>query len=136
MKRLAVTFLALVTCIGLMFLPATAFAFDVFGNSCPTGGAAGSSSAVCQDNSASQSAKNPNPLTGPNGLLITVANIVAAVAGVVAVVVIVISGAKYITSGGDASKVQAAKGTLIGAVIGLVVIALADVIIGFVISKL
>lgn len=133
MRRTLASLTIVTALLAAVLMPTSAFAFDVFGNAC-SGSA--SSSTVCQENNASKNAKNANPLTGPNGLLITIANIVAAVAGIVAVFIIVMSGWKYITSGGDASKVQSAKGTIIGAVIGLVVIALADVIIGFVISKL
>jgi hypothetical protein len=48
---------------------------------------------------------------------------------------IMVSGFRYITSGGDAQKISSAKNTLVGAIIGLVVIVLARVIITFVLSK-
>ncbi|MBL8122451.1 hypothetical protein JNM87_06935 [Candidatus Saccharibacteria bacterium] len=49
---------------------------------------------------------------------------------------IMVSGFRYITSGGDSQKIASAKNTLIGAIIGLVVIALAQTIITFVLSRL
>lgn len=137
MKRVAVAVISLLLVAAVLSMPSTSYAFNIFGNSCPTGTNPGSDSAVCQENNTVQSSKNPaNPLTGPNGILITVANLVAIVAGIIAVIVIILSGWKYITSGGDASKAKSAKDTLVYAIIGLVVIALADVIIGFVLSKL
>jgi type IV secretory pathway VirB2 component (pilin) len=77
-----------------------------------------------------------NPLTGTNGLLYKVSTIVATVAGIVAVIIIIVSGLRYITSGGDSQKTASAKGTLIGSIIGLVIIVLAQSIITFVVRRL
>jgi len=57
------------------------------------------------------------------------------IVGVAAVIMIILSGLRYITSGGDASKVGAAKSSLIYALIGLVIVALAQVIVHFVFAK-
>jgi hypothetical protein len=62
--------------------------------------------------------------------------IVASVAAVAAVIVIILSGFRYITSGGDTQKTAAAKNTLIGAIVGLVIIALAQAIIILVIKSI
>ena len=51
--------------------------------------------------------------------------------GTVAVVVIVIGGITYITSTGDAAKLQRAKSTIIYAAIGLIICALAAAIVNF-----
>lgn len=53
--------------------------------------------------------------------------------GTVAVIVIVIAGFFFVTSRGDSNRVQVAKNTILGAVIGLVVIILAFIITQFVI---
>lgn len=68
-------------------------------------------------------------------LLADIVNIFSAIVGVVAVIMIIVGGLRYITSGGDSGKVGTAKNTLIYAIIGLVVVALAQVIVHFVISK-
>jgi hypothetical protein len=47
---------------------------------------------------------------------------------------IIIAGFKYITSGGDTNKVASAKSTLTYAIIGIVVVALAQLIVHFVIK--
>ncbi|MBL8122452.1 hypothetical protein JNM87_06940 [Candidatus Saccharibacteria bacterium] len=73
--------------------------------------------------------------TGVNSVISTGLNIFATIIGLVAVVMIFISGYKYITSGGDSSKVASAKSTLIYAIVGIVVAALAQVIVKFVLSK-
>ena len=47
---------------------------------------------------------------------------------------IVYSGYNYITSGGDSGKVSSAKTTLIYALVGLLIAALAQIIVHFVIN--
>lgn len=73
--------------------------------------------------------------TSLNNLLTQAVNIFSAIVGVIAVIMIIVGGLKYITSGGDSSKVGAAKNTLIYAIIGLVIVALAQVIVHFVLQK-
>src|ERR1700727_1547693 len=61
--------------------------------------------------------------------VLTVLSIVLGIAGVI---MVVISGFKYITSGGDAGAVSSAKRTLIYALVGLVVAALSQFLVQFV----
>ena len=68
-------------------------------------------------------------------VLATIINLFSLVVGIVAVVMIIIAGFKYITSGGDSTKVTSAKGTIIQAVIGLVVVAFAQAIVQFVLNN-
>jgi len=70
-----------------------------------------------------------------NTLLTTIINIFSAIVGVIAVIMIIVGGLRYITSGGDSSKVGAAKQTLIYAIIGLVIVALAQLIVHFVLAQ-
>lgn len=58
------------------------------------------------------------------------------VIGAVAVLVLLYGAIRYITSTGDASRVKAAKDTIIYAIAGLVVAILAPAIVGFVIGSL
>lgn len=64
-----------------------------------------------------------------------VINIFSLVVGVVSVIMIIIGGLKYITSGGEGSNITGAKNTILYAIIGLVVVALAQVIVKFVLAK-
>jgi hypothetical protein len=48
---------------------------------------------------------------------------------------IVFGGFKYITSGGDSNNVSGAKNTIIYAIIGLVIVALAQLIVHFVLNQ-
>lgn len=68
-------------------------------------------------------------------LLNTVINIFSLIVGVIAVIMIIVGGLRYITSGGDSGKVSAAKTTIIYALIGLVIVALAQLIVHFVLSQ-
>ncbi|HSX27578.1 MAG TPA: hypothetical protein VLG25_02250 [Patescibacteria group bacterium] len=62
-------------------------------------------------------------------------NIFSVVIGVIAVIMIIIGGLRYITSAGDSNAVSGAKNTLLYAIVGLVVVALAQVIVRFVLAK-
>jgi fumarate reductase subunit D len=86
------------------------------GNTCPTG--------------------NNNAGTDKvNNIITTVVNIFSAIVGIVSVIMIIYGGFKYISSGGDSSKVTEAKNTIVYAVIGLVVVAMAQFIVQFVLNK-
>ena len=54
--------------------------------------------------------------------------------GAVSVVMIIYGGFRYITSGGDSGKVGNAKNTLIYAIVGLIIVALAQVLVHYVIQ--
>ncbi len=64
-----------------------------------------------------------------------IVNVFSVIVGVVAVVMIIWGGLRYITSGGDSGKITSAKNTIIYAVIGLIVVALAQFIVQFVLGK-
>lgn len=63
-----------------------------------------------------------------------VVNIFSIVVGIIAVIMIIWGGLKYITSGGDSTKITSAKNTIIYAIIGLVIVALAQFIVRFVLD--
>lgn len=63
-----------------------------------------------------------------------VVRLISIIVGVVSIIFIIYGGFRYITSGGDSAKVGSAKNTLIYAVIGLVVVALAQLIVNVVLS--
>ncbi|MEX1995223.1 MAG: hypothetical protein WD887_00395 [Candidatus Saccharimonadales bacterium] len=85
---------------------------------------------------------NPNPVVST---IQTAANLIAIVAVIGAVIIIIISGFKYVTAGGSIggsragdspTKAKEAQATLVGAVIGLIVVAFAWTIVNFVTSRL
>ncbi len=71
-----------------------------------------------------------------NRIIHTIVNLLSAVVGVVAVIMIIVGGFRYITSGGNDTSVTSAKNTILYAIIGLVVVALAQLIVRFTLSKL
>lgn len=64
-----------------------------------------------------------------------VINILSVIVGVIAVIMVIVGGLKYITSSGEPGNVTSAKNTILYAVIGLVVVALAQIIVRFVLSE-
>ncbi len=58
------------------------------------------------------------------------------IAGIAAVIVIILGGITYATSQGDPSKIQKAKKTIIGGLIGLIIVVLAFAIVTFVLGSL
>jgi hypothetical protein len=64
-----------------------------------------------------------------------VLSVLSVVLGIAGVIMVVISGFKYITSGGDAGAVNSAKRTLIFALVGLAIAALSQFLVQFVINQ-
>lgn len=98
------------------------------------------SDSICNNASIPQEVKNASGCSGGDDQLITVIqNIlyaIIAVSGIVAVIYIIIGGINYMTSSGDTNKVQKARQTILYAVIGLIVCALAFVIVNFTVGRI
>lgn len=69
-----------------------------------------------------------------NDLIAKIINIVSVIVGIVAVIMIIYGGFKYITSGGDSGNVTGAKNTILYAIVGLIIVALAQFIVKFVLN--
>ncbi len=83
-----------------------------------------------------QDCNNPDTAESDINRTVTlVVNTLGFIVGIVAVIMIIIGGLKYITSGGDSSNISSAKSTILYAIIGLVVVALSQVIVRFVLNK-
>jgi len=76
-----------------------------------------------------------DPKAAVDGIITNIINIFSLVVGVVSVIMIIVGGLKYITSGGDSGSVGGAKNTILYAIIGLVIVALAQVIVRFVLGR-
>lgn len=70
-----------------------------------------------------------------SNLVRKVINVLSVIIGVVAVIMIIIGGLRYITSGGDSGNVSSAKNTILYAIVGLIVVALAQFIVRFVLAN-
>jgi hypothetical protein len=73
--------------------------------------------------------------TTVGNIAVTVVNIFTWVVGVIAVIMIIVGGFRYITSGGDSSKVGGAKNAIVFAIVGLIIVILAQVIVRFVVDR-
>lgn len=109
-------------------VPAVVSAADIQSNLCSgTDLSLSGDGASCADPATSQSKLD--------GIITTVVNIFSIVVGIIAVIMIVMGGLKYITSGGDSGNITGAKNTILYAIVGLVIVALAQFIVHFVLSK-
>lgn len=112
----------------LMYTPAITQA-AAFTDVCKTGVNSGNS-AVCQ-----QQSDTSNNISGTNGIIIKVANLIAIITGITAVFIIIVAGIRFITSSGDPSGVTSARNSILFAVIGLIVIIVARSIVVFIIDR-
>lgn len=71
---------------------------------------------------------------GVDNIVAAAVTILSFVAGIAAIIMVVIAGFKYITSNGDAGKVSSAKTTLIYALIGIGIAAIAQVLVHFAVN--
>lgn len=70
-----------------------------------------------------------------SSLVQNVVGLLSMVGGVIAVIMLIIGGIKYVISGGDTNSLTSARNTIIYALVGLVIIALAQVIVRFVVGR-
>lgn len=62
-------------------------------------------------------------------------NLLSILVGIAAVIMIIIGGFKYVISSGDSNNINSAKNTILYALVGLVIVALAQIIVVFVLNK-
>lgn len=70
-----------------------------------------------------------------NSILKAVLNILSVVVGVAAIIMIIIAAMKFVTSQGESSNIASARSTITYAVVGLVIVALSQFIIRFVLKQ-
>lgn len=128
MKRL----LLLIATIICLAAPTAAYAYNPLQDACTANsdGNGSSNSTACPTDG------SKDPITGQNGILKKASMVIATIAGIAAVIIIIVSGFQYVTSNGDAQRTVGARNTLLGAIIGLLIIIGAQAIILLVLSKL
>lgn len=134
MKKILAAAIALIICFAVL-TPASktsADAFDPFNDVCTGTGSGGT---VCVDKGQSQGVGD-NSIWGPRGVFNKAINLVSIVIGIGAVAMIILSGFKFVTSGGDAAKIANARQTIMFALIGVVVAIFAQAMLLFVLDKL
>lgn len=129
LKAIFITGLLSFSTVGAPLIPATV---AVAQNNTEKGLCQGSQldlNANCDQGVASDASKN-----NINTLVTTAINIFSWVIGIISVVMIMVGGVKYITSQGSSDDVTTAKNTILYAIIGLIIVALAQVIVRFVLG--
>ena len=79
-----------------------------------------------------------NPKNGQSGISKIISNvldILSYIVGIASVFVLIISGIRMIVSGGDSNSFNSAKNGILYAVIGLVIVAVSQIIVQYVITK-
>ncbi len=88
----------------------------------------------CGTDNAAGAPANATPSSLDNTIH-NVVNLLSVAVGIAAVIMLILGGFRYITSSGNQEAVKAAKNTIMYALIGLVIAALAQVIVQFVLNK-
>jgi hypothetical protein len=100
---------------------------------------ADSKSAVCQGVNAASGVDSDSCGTssgeGVDSLVEKIIDILSWVVGVVAVIAIIVGGLRFILAGGDAGKIASARNTILYAIVGLVIVAIAQLIVLFVLQN-
>lgn len=128
-KTFVATVLAASALLFPMLAPVTVHAADLTNSLCNGIELNGSSSGT---GTCSNGANQDNSL---NRIITLVINTFSVIVGFIAIVMMIYGGFKYITSGGDSGKVTSAKNTILYALIGIVIVALAQLLVRFVFAK-
>lgn len=75
-------------------------------------------------------------LFGDGSIFTTIVNLLLFIIGAVAVIMLIIGGIRYTLSGGKDTEVQAAKNTILYAIIGIVVAFIAYAVVNWVLTSL
>ena len=103
----------------------------------PLAGACTAVSGAPANSSAGQPAACASDKASTDGssIIAKVIKILSDIAGIAAVIMIIVAGLLFITSGGDAQSVANARRAILGAVIGLIIVVLAQGILLFIIDR-
>lgn len=86
--------------------------------------------------SCAQAAGTSSNLFAQGGVFQTVSNTLIFLVGAVAVIFLIIGGLRYVISNGDSKNVEAAKNTILYAIVGIVVAVISFALVSFVINAL
>lgn len=95
-----------------------------------------SATQACQGASLSDQPCNQTKATSTINNVLTVAlNMLSILVGVAAVIVMIISGLRLILSQGDSNTISSSRNAILYAIVGLVIVALAQIIVHFVLAR-
>mgnify|MGYP006148111657 CR=1 FL=1 len=92
------------------------------------------SSAVTPDGKAIDESCTDDAATQTEQLVARIINLLSAIIGIIAVIMIIINGLRFITANGDANSVSSARNGIIYAIVGLIIVAMAQLIVRFVLK--
>lgn len=128
MKKILLGFTGLIISLGLFAMPARVYAgpFDAARDTACEG---------LEFNEGDSTSCDDSDGDKVNSTVTNIINIASLVVGVVAVIMVIVGGLKYVTSQGDSGGITSAKNTIIYAIVGLVIVALSQVIVRFVVDR-
>lgn len=127
MKILIVFILTSLLLVFLFAVPT--YAEDPFAQVCK---GQANNSTVCKD----KELNGANPLWGKDGIITNLINLMSIIAGIAAVIIIIVGGLRFVTGGNNPQEVQQARNLIIYAVVGLIIVASAQLIVRFFLSQL
>ena len=77
----------------------------------------------------------PTTIFGNTGIFTRIVSVMLFTVGILSVIMLIFGGLRYIISNGDSKKVEAAKNTILYAIIGLIVAIMSYAIVNFVVSS-
>ena len=134
MRRFFQSFIVLVSALFLF----TAGAAPALAASTDCGATSQSIKEQLQNGANCASGKNQTPAQAGTSLENTIKsaiNILTILVGAVAVIMIIFAGLRYITSAGNEQSTTAAKRTLLYAIVGLVIVSVAQIVVHFVLNR-
>lgn len=89
---------------------------------------------ICMENTPQST--GGNRIYGPGGILTKIAHLLSVVVGIVSIFVLIIGAIRFIGATGDINKINSARDSILFAVVGLVLAALAQSVVIFILNKL
>lgn len=77
----------------------------------------------------------PTTIFGNTGIFTRIVSVMLFTVGILSIIMLIFGGLRYIISNGDSKKVEAAKNTILYAIIGLIVAIMSYAIVNFVVSS-
>lgn len=99
----------------------------------------GSKNQACKgaglDNGTSCDAQKGDSESKVSGTIKAIVDLLTIIVGIAAVIVIIVNGLRFITAGGDTNSINSARNGIIYAIVGLIVVAFAQIIVRFVLTR-
>lgn len=121
---------------GLLFVPILAFGSILSAPSTVSAEDCDVSGGITAGANCTKTDDQATSLFGDGGVFQTITNAALYLIGAISVIMLIYGGIRYTISGGDSKGVEAAKNTILYAVVGIIVAVLAYAIVNFVLTTL